>query len=175
MQLCHERETDHHSMSLSVTLEFLMSLYPKDPSYSTINTARSALHCILDVQERNKLGPHPLVVRFMKGVFEKRKPQPKYTNVWDVSKVLNYLQTLSPIQDLSLKDLTLKFQLIHHVKTSKPGQPVKVIAIPTFTSDFRMDCTHDLCSNEGHLFIMRGDHCSIGLSRFVVSFSADSL
>ena len=44
----------------------------------------------------------------MKGVFETRKPKPKYDDIWDVSQVLTYLSMLHPVQELPLKDLTLK-------------------------------------------------------------------
>ena len=44
----------------------------------------------------------------MKGAFELRLSLPKYTEIWDVAIVINYLKTLDPPQGLTLKNLTLK-------------------------------------------------------------------
>jgi hypothetical protein len=67
-------------------------------------------------------GTHPFVTRFMKGVYEKLKPQPKYTQICDVSLVLRYLATLTPNSSLSLKNLTLKLvMLLLLVSSQRPG------------------------------------------------------
>ena len=66
-----------------------MGLYTKGHRFSTPNTARSALSSILRISDCDNCGSHPLVVRFMKGVFEKRKPQLKYDDIWESSKVNN--------------------------------------------------------------------------------------
>jgi len=60
-----------------------MGLYAQGLSYSTLNTACSALSSILHISDCHNFGSHPLVVRFMKGVFETRKPKPKYDDMWD--------------------------------------------------------------------------------------------
>ena len=167
MDFCRQRKTNYYSPEISDALDFLMSLYSKGLSYSTINTARSALSTILNIQGCTTFGSHPLVIRFLKGIFEKRKPQPKYDTIWDASKVLNFLGTLWPVQELTLKDLTLKllmllllvtgqrgqsihllnpegmnltesscrFQLLEHIKTSKPGQSSNIIEITEFKPD----------------------------------------
>ena len=44
----------------------------------------------------------------MKGVFESRRPKPKYDKIWDVSVVLKHLSSLYPNEKLSLKDLMHK-------------------------------------------------------------------
>ena len=56
----------------------------------------------------SEFGEHPVVCRFLKGIFELRPSLPKYTEIWDVAKVLEYLKTLSPAKELSLKMLTKK-------------------------------------------------------------------
>jgi hypothetical protein len=58
------------------------------------------------------VGSHPLVVRFMKGVFNSRPTSPRTCKTWEVSHVLNYLKTLTPAKYLSLKDLTLKLTML---------------------------------------------------------------
>lgn len=44
----------------------------------------------------------------MKGYFNQRTPRPRYNFMWSVSTVLNFLKTLYPLCDLSLKMLTFK-------------------------------------------------------------------
>ncbi|ESP01853.1 hypothetical protein LOTGIDRAFT_99731, partial [Lottia gigantea] len=49
------------------------------------------------------LGKHPLICRFLKGVFELRPSLPRYTHTWDVDIVLRYLSSLAPAEDLTSK------------------------------------------------------------------------
>ncbi len=97
-------------------LNFLHTLYAQDLSYSTINTARSALSaCLLDTTfsgTNYTITNHPLLIRYMKGVFNSRKPTPKYSETWDVNIVLNYLAKLFPLDNLSLKDHSFKLVML---------------------------------------------------------------
>ena len=83
-----------------------MVLYNKGLTYSTINTVRSALSSVITLESGENFESHPLVVRFFKGIYELRKPQPKYNSIWDASKVLDYLGKLHPLNALTLKKLT---------------------------------------------------------------------
>ena len=76
--------------------------------YESLNTARGALSSLGIVLDGCRVGNHPLVVRFMKGVFNIRPPQPRYTVTWDVAPVLEKLSSLHPLHTLSLKYVTLK-------------------------------------------------------------------
>lgn len=40
---------------------------------------------------------HPLLIGYMKGVFNSQKPTPKYPETWDVNEVLAYIKNL-PIE-----------------------------------------------------------------------------
>ena len=125
---CRKRDIDFCSPPISDALEFLMGLYSQGLSYSTLNTARSALSSILSFSDCHSFGSHPLVVRFMKGVFETRKPKPKY-EIWDASKVLNYLSTLHPVKELPLKDLTLKVLMLLLLVTGQRGQSIHLMTL----------------------------------------------
>ena len=80
--------------------------------YESINTARSALSSLGIVVDGCRAGNHPLVARFMKGVFNLRPPLPRYAAIWDVQPVLRQLQSMHPVQSLSLKDLSLKLVML---------------------------------------------------------------
>ena len=103
-----------------------MTLHSQGLSYSSINTARSALSSILKL-DRENFGTNPLVTRFMKVIYELIKPKRKYNQICDVSQVLDYLKTLYPLEKLSLKELTQKNS---HV-TSVSNWPTKAIHPPT--------------------------------------------
>ena len=76
-------------------------------------------------------GSHPLTVQFMKGVFEKRPPHPRYNKIWDVSLVHKYLASLDPVEMLTLKDLTLKLLMLLLLVTGQRGQSMHLLNIVT--------------------------------------------
>ena len=94
---------------MAVALDFLATLFHSGLSYSSINTARSALSSILQVNNNSlPFGQLPIVQRFMKGIYELRPSFPKYTSVWDLKTVLNYFRSQPSASDLTLKHLSLK-------------------------------------------------------------------
>ena len=131
LKFCGERKINCYSPQIGEALDFLAGLYDKYLSYSTLNTARSALSSILLIDTCRNFGSHPLKVRFMKGVFDKRTPHPKYNKIWDVSLVPNYLTTLDPIEKLTLKDLTLKLLMLLLQVTGQRGQSIHLLNIVT--------------------------------------------
>ena len=112
IQFCSRRKIDSISVSVQDVIEFLTNEYEKGLSYSSINTSRAALSSLGIMLDNFTAGTHPIVIRFMKGVFNSRPTKPRYPYTWDVDKVLNYLKTLSPVRQLSLKDLTLKLRML---------------------------------------------------------------
>ena len=79
---CAERLVNSLSPTVSDILRFLHTLYQQDLSYSTLNTARSALSTLL-MQHSSYSHPclttHPFIIRYMRSVFNSRKPTPKYS------------------------------------------------------------------------------------------------
>ena len=66
-----------------------------------------------------------LIARFMKGLYNKLLPKPRYsTFIWDVSAVLKYLETLFPLDDLSLKLLTLKLTALIALSAAPRAQTI---------------------------------------------------
>ena len=90
---CRENKIDVFKPGLENAVEFLVTLYKSGIGYSAINTARSALSNLITLENGMKFGEHPLVTRYMKGIFEIRPAFPKYSEIWDVTVVLNYLKT----------------------------------------------------------------------------------
>ena len=115
-------------------LDFLTPLYQQGLTYSAINTARSALSSYITLENGTCVGKHPLVPRLMKGIFQEKPPRPKYTEIWDVSIVLSYLQSLSPVNKLSLKELTLKLLVLFLLVSGQRGQTVHLLSIDHMVS-----------------------------------------
>ena len=65
----------------------------------------------------------------MKGVFNLRPSNPKYCEIWDVSKVLLYLQKLSPVSKLSLKLLTYKLAMLIALTIASRTQSLHLLDI----------------------------------------------
>lgn len=111
-KFCSQNAIVAEEASVENGIEFLTSLYKAGLGYSAINTARSALSSALTIPGNVTFGNHPLVARFLKGVFELRPSLPKYNRIWDVSIVLEHLKTLEPVCNLGLKALTFKLTML---------------------------------------------------------------
>ena len=120
---------------------FLLTLFNSGLSYSSLNTARSALSSILPSIDGIPVGQHPFVIRFLKGVFESRPVMPHYTAVWDVNQVLDYLKTLSPVNEISLESLTLKLTMLLALVTAQRGQSLLFLNVDSMIDSW--DAIHE--------------------------------
>ena len=109
---CRAKQIDPYCPMEIEILLFLTMLFECGLSYSSINTARSALSSFLDNVHGCTVGNLPIVKRLLRGVFQLRPPEPRYHSTWDVNLVLNYLDTLFPLNELSLKFLSYKLVML---------------------------------------------------------------
>ena len=108
-------------------LEFLRKLFNKENlGYSAINTARSALSCIFDSPP---FGEEPLVIRFMKSIYNTRPSLPRYTETWDVSRVLTFLEAWSPGRFLSRRQLSFKLATLLILVSGQRVQTIHALNI----------------------------------------------
>lgn len=125
-----ERQVDPVCPPLNSALEFLANLFEDGLSYSVINSARSAMSSFIEPVSGVSFGSNPMVVRFMKGVFQQRPATPRYVVTWDVGKVLDYLIcTLWPHSELNLKDLTLKMVMLMALVSAQRGQTIHLLRL----------------------------------------------
>ena len=129
LDFCGKRNINYCQPNVSDVIHFLMQLFNNGLSYSAINTARSALSTVVEMNNGCSIGSHPLVSRLIKGVYQSWPPTPKYSQIWDVSAVLRYLGTLHPVREISLKNLTLKFVMLLLLVSRKRGQDVHMLNI----------------------------------------------
>lgn len=122
-QFCSNKSINYMQATPERVLEFLTDLYfVHGASYSSLNTARSALAAFLILDGPYSVGSHPLISRFLKGAFQLRPPKPRYSQIWDVKIVLNYLRKWSPANCLSLKQLTLKLVMLMALTSAQRAQ-----------------------------------------------------
>ena len=91
--LCYKENCFRFKPDLSNMLEFLYTLL--NLSYSSLNTARSALSCLVLI-DKIPVGRHPVVCCFLKGAFEQKPPAHNYYGIWDANQVLQFLKAFSP-------------------------------------------------------------------------------
>ena len=82
---------------------FLAEKYAAGLKYQSLNCYRLVLSSALLPVDGFQVGQHPLVARLLRGVFNRRPPEPRNTETWEVSRVLSYLRSLGPKEELSLK------------------------------------------------------------------------
>lgn len=123
-KFCNRERIDVFAPGLTKALQFFNELYNSGLGHSAINTARSALSTIITPVHGVKFGEIPLVTRFLKGVYELKPSFPKYSTIWDVRTVLTYLKQAKPLENCSLKDLTLKLTMLLCLVTGQRCQTI---------------------------------------------------
>ena len=93
-------------------INFLAYLYEQGYQYRSINSYRSAISSVHEKVDGYEVGQHPIVSRILKGIFHERPPQPRYSETWDMSKVMTYIEARGENESLSLADLTHKAAIL---------------------------------------------------------------
>ena len=152
---CNLKQIDCIRPAIKQALDFLATLFESGIGYSSINTARSALFCLIEPIDNRAFGCHPTVTRFMKGIYQLRSPKPRYDHIWDVSVVLDYLKTLAPLKGLTMLIALVSaqcrqsihllsidnmvetnglvvFTITEHIKQSRPGYTPPLVKLQAF-------------------------------------------
>lgn len=78
------------------------------------------------------VGQSPLVIRYLRGVFNLRPSVPRYSYTWDIDKVLLVLRKLSPVKSLNLKELTLKLTMLIALTGAARTQSIHLLSVDSF-------------------------------------------
>ena len=90
-------------------LTFLTELVTsRSPEYRTLAVYTSTISQGHLPVCQTRLEDLPVVSRFMKGIFRMKPPTPRLSSTWNVKGLLEFLATLDPPSDLTLKMLSLK-------------------------------------------------------------------
>ena len=130
---CSRRSVDPISPTINQVLEFFTELYDNNCGYSALNSARSALSALISFPGDLSIGNHPLITRFLKGVFQIRPALPRYSSIWDVNVVLKYLKSEAPATRLSLKELSYKVTMLLLLLSGPRLQTMKLLNIRDFS------------------------------------------
>ena len=90
-----------------------------------LNTARSAISALYSINKTDfgqNIRKHPLIYPFLKGVFNEIPPTPKFQEVWPVEQILAYLEQLTPLHTLKLKEPTLNLVMLIALATGQRCQ-----------------------------------------------------
>ena len=119
---CDEQDKlkDPISGPISDVANFLAELYEDGYQYQSVNAYRSAISSVHGKVDGCAVGQHPTVSRLMRGNFNKRPPQPRYSFTWDVQKVTSYISTMGENNTLSLK--LLSFKLVTLLALTRPSR-----------------------------------------------------
>ena len=124
---CREMGINPISPSLNQPIEFLTKIFESGVGYSSVGTVRSVLSSVLIMDNGASFGKHPLVQRFIKGIFNLRPVLSRQFAVWDTDIVLDYLSNLE--YDLPLKDLSEKLVTLLCLLSGQRDQTVKALNI----------------------------------------------
>ena len=109
-------------------MHFLTEQFHLGIGFSAMSSVRSALSTFIYL-DGQPAGSHPLIRRFLKGVFNLRPVFPKNETIWDTSIVLKYLKKLSPVRKLNFKMLTFQFVMLLALLTGQRSQTLHMIRL----------------------------------------------
>ncbi|XP_044165778.1 uncharacterized protein LOC122949786 [Acropora millepora] len=127
LEFCRGRETNPYDPPIGTVLDFLVTLHDKGLKYSTLNIATSAISAVILPTNNHTIGTHPLVSRFMRGIYKSNPPTPRYHTTWKVQTVLKYLSSQDSVEKLDLKSLTLKLLMLIALVSAQRGQSLHML------------------------------------------------
>lgn len=97
--------------------------------YSAICTARSALSSFINLPGNIKLGDHPQVKQYIRGVYNIDAPEPRYVQTWDPGVVIKMFKSKPwfPAKNIGLLQLTMKVVMLILLITSQRGQIIQAL------------------------------------------------
>ena len=83
-------------------------MYRNGDLCSGLCAARSALSGSITIKGYLKLPDHPLISRYLKGIYNGHPPLPKYVDIWDLTLLLKYYEQKENNDCLEFKELVKK-------------------------------------------------------------------
>ena len=119
---CGKEQTNYLLLDVTSVLKFFTELYEKGCQCGSITLARSVLASVVTLRGYTTLSDHPLIKRFIKGVYHLRPPKPKYFSIWDADILLRYWGKEEDNSQLNLlevaKKVTTLLVLLHGLRIS---------------------------------------------------------
>ena len=115
--------------SVANILKILRKYFETGVGHGAINSARCALSLIIPLVNGKTIGENRLICWFIKACYEKRPPQPKYTDFWSVQVVLDWITSLGSNTNMSLKTLSLKLTMLLLLVSAQRGQTILALQL----------------------------------------------
>lgn len=122
---CAQHNIYVYTKSIPTILNFLEEEFRNGASFGTLNSIRAAISLAV----APKLGENNQVKRFFKGIYNLRPSAPRYLTTWDPAKVLDYLASWFPNEELCLRKLSQKLIALLALVTAHRMQTFSVINI----------------------------------------------
>lgn len=129
------RSSDPFRCTETVILKYLQYLVFLNKSYLVVKTHKAMLLQTLPLFGNQWCKDCPLVTRFMKCLFLNKSPKRRYLVTWDVSVVLRYLKSLTPLLQLSLKLLTFKVVALIAFATAPRAQTLTAMSLDNMLTE----------------------------------------
>ena len=104
-------------------------MYTKGCLYSGLYGARSALSHVACIKGFPKLSDHPMISRYLKGIFNRHPPLPKSKQIWDINQVLDYYTNLPDNKELQFKYLVKMLVMLFLILGARSKQALFTINI----------------------------------------------
>ena len=124
LQHCLQRNINPAQANFKISIEYLTQYFYTRVGYSSVNTARSVLSCILNPENGTSFGEDPLVCRLLKGVFNLKPSLPRYTTTWNVSICPRYIKSLLSLDESDLKTLSYSLAILLCLTTGQRDQTI---------------------------------------------------
>ncbi|XP_063991161.1 uncharacterized protein LOC135169793 [Diachasmimorpha longicaudata] len=121
----HAKQLDVFNAKTSEIIEFLNSRSEEGSKYNTLNSSRAAIALITSYDVNND----GLISRFMRGVFRENPTKARYSTTWNITPVLDYLEKLPPLQELTLSVAAEKLCTLLALTTAQRLQTLSLIRI----------------------------------------------
>ncbi|CAG7719349.1 unnamed protein product, partial [Allacma fusca] len=110
-------------------LTFLAKLFRDGCSYTSVNTARSALSLILPPVDGVTIGNNVLICKLMKAIGRIKPTKARYSGTWDVNLVCKLFNNWPDNSRLSIMELSLKLLALLALVTAQRVQTLHAIKV----------------------------------------------
>ena len=136
--------------SVNNILEFLVTLYNQGLKYSVFQSAQAVINNLTNICGNVDFSNHPLLKRYMMGVFASRPSLRKYSSTWDAYIVLTYIDGMLKT---TLLQLSGKLCMLFLLLTAQHCQTLHLIEL----TDIEINA-NNCAITTNHLLKSKADH-----------------
>ena len=118
--------------SVNKILRFLTKCFNIGFEHCTISGFRSVILAYRDPINGIPIGKESWLAALLVAVYNIRPPQPRYTFIWDIEKVIDFLATSNFPSELSLKHLTLKLTMLLALTSAARASEIGFVKDPRY-------------------------------------------